>query len=148
MHHSGTFRPMNLPKLRDHDYRQKGGHFITFCTENRAPVLSRVVAGGGVLDAPRVELYSAKPLWQWENCDHILWDEADFLRHWDYVACNSDKCAEDEYHLSHKNRSQATAVFLYPKEKPPAQRQVVSGADYEARTRYLHLGKVALYQMS
>jgi len=25
---------------------------------------------------------------------------------------------------------------------------VVSGADYEARTRYLHLGKVALYQMS
>ena len=22
------------------------------------------------------------------------------------------------------------------------------GADYEARTRYLHLGKVALYQMS
>ena len=23
-----------------------------------------------------------------------------------------------------------------------------SGADYEARTRYLHLGKVALYQMS
>ncbi len=24
----------------------------------------------------------------------------------------------------------------------------VLGADYEARTRYLHLGKVALYQMS
>ena len=24
----------------------------------------------------------------------------------------------------------------------------VYGADYEARTRYLHLGKVALYQMS
>ena len=26
--------------------------------------------------------------------------------------------------------------------------QFVCGADYEARTRYLHLGKVALYQMS
>ena len=25
---------------------------------------------------------------------------------------------------------------------------IVCGADYEARTRYLHLGKVALYQMS
>ncbi len=24
----------------------------------------------------------------------------------------------------------------------------VDGADYEARTRYLHLGKVALYRMS
>ena len=40
-----------------------------------------------------------------------------------------------------------TAVFLYA-QKPPARMQVVSGADYEARTRYLHLGKVALYQMS
>jgi len=25
---------------------------------------------------------------------------------------------------------------------------VSAGAEYEARTRYLHLGKVALYQMS
>ena len=25
---------------------------------------------------------------------------------------------------------------------------ILRGADYEARTRYLHLGKVALYQMS
>ena len=27
-------------------------------------------------------------------------------------------------------------------------RHIKNGADYEARTRYLHLGKVALYQMS
>ena len=29
-----------------------------------------------------------------------------------------------------------------------SRERVNSGADYEARTRYLHLGKVALYQMS
>ena len=35
------------------------------------------------------------------------------------------------------------------KEKHPTQvRRVLCGAAYEARTRYLHLGKVALYQMS
>ena len=30
----------------------------------------------------------------------------------------------------------------------PLGYSAVYGADYEARTRYLHLGKVALYQMS
>ena len=30
----------------------------------------------------------------------------------------------------------------------PLGYSAVLGADYEARTRYLHLGKVALYQMS
>ena len=30
----------------------------------------------------------------------------------------------------------------------PLGYSAVFGADYEARTRYLHLGKVALYQMS
>ena len=37
---------------------------------------------------------------------------------------------------------------LYFKEKPPHLRWSLTGADDEARTRYLHLGKVALYQMS
>ena len=42
-----------------------------------------------------------------------------------------------------KNRTkQKTAVL-------PGRRTAVNhGAEYEARTRYLHLGKVALYQMS
>ena len=35
-----------------------------------------------------------------------------------------------------KNQGIQTDVLIY------------SGAGYEARTRYLHLGKVALYQMS
>ena len=52
---------MNFPKrkvlrLKDYDYSQTGGYFITFCTENRAPLLGNIVVGGGVLDAPQVEL--------------------------------------------------------------------------------------------
>ena len=34
------------------------------------------------------------------------------------------------------------------KEKDPAFAESFFGAEDEARTRYLHLGKVALYQMS
>ena len=52
---------MNFPKrkvlrLKNYDYSQTGGYFITFCTENRAPLLGNIVVGGGVLDAPQVEL--------------------------------------------------------------------------------------------
>ena len=34
------------------------------------------------------------------------------------------------------------------KRKTPVQKHGSFGADYGVRTRYLHLGKVALYQMS
>ena len=46
-------------RLKDYDYSQNGGYFITFCTENRAPILGHIVVGGGVLDAPQVELSAA-----------------------------------------------------------------------------------------
>ena len=36
----------------------------------------------------------------------------------------------------------------WQKEKAPSSQMVLSGAGDEARTRYLDLGKVALYQMS
>ncbi len=38
--------------------------------------------------------------------------------------------------------------FTYYLKIPPSYEDGIFGADYEARTRYLHLGKVALYQMS
>ena len=52
---------MNFPKrkmlrLKDYDYSQNGGYFITFCTENRAPVLSRITVGKAALRLPQVEL--------------------------------------------------------------------------------------------
>ncbi len=55
---------MNLPKrkpnrLKDYDYNQNGGYFITFCTKDRKPLLGSIVVGGGVLDAPHVELTPA-----------------------------------------------------------------------------------------
>ena len=40
------------------------------------------------------------------------------------------------------------AEYLIFKKQDAQIPSSVLGADYEARTRYLHLGKVALYQMS
>ena len=52
---------MNFPKrkvlrLKEYDYSQTGGYFITFCTENRAPVLSGITVGKAALRLPQVEL--------------------------------------------------------------------------------------------
>jgi len=52
---------MNLPKrkpnrLKNYDYSQNGGYFITFCTKDRAPILSSIVVGKAALRLPRVEL--------------------------------------------------------------------------------------------
>ena len=42
-----------------------------------------------------------------------------------------------------------SSLSAFPaKKKRPAKRLVFFGAGDEARTRYLHLGKVALYRMS
>ena len=42
-------------RLKNFDYNATGVYFITICTENRRPILSRVV-GTGVLDCPQTEL--------------------------------------------------------------------------------------------
>ena len=52
---------MNLPnrkklRLKDYDYSQNGGYFITFCTKDRLPVLSRIAVGKAALRLPKVEL--------------------------------------------------------------------------------------------
>ena len=49
-----TRKPLRLPQF---DYSQNGAYFLTVCTEKRRNILGTVV-GGGVLDAPRIELSS------------------------------------------------------------------------------------------
>ena len=42
-------------RLKDYDYSQNGAYFITICTSNRKPLLSKIV-GGGFHAAPQAEL--------------------------------------------------------------------------------------------
>ena len=51
---------MELPKrkpnrLKDYDYSQNGGYFVTICTRNKEKLLCNIV-GGGAFDAPQVVL--------------------------------------------------------------------------------------------
>ena len=42
-------------RLEKYDYSSTGAYFITICTEGRREILSRIVVGGDVLDAPKNE---------------------------------------------------------------------------------------------
>ena len=52
---------MDLPKrkplrLKEYDYSQNGAYFVTVCTQERRNILSTVRVGGGILDAPYIQL--------------------------------------------------------------------------------------------
>ena len=60
--------PQRKPnRLTDYDYSTPGAYFITVCTKDRLPILSRIV-GGGAFDAPHPQLTKAGQIVQ----RHIL----------------------------------------------------------------------------
>lgn len=59
------------------------------------PTISGVVRSVKAL----VRKETGKSLFQSSFYDHLIRDENDFLLHWDYIASNPGKWAEDEYHL-------------------------------------------------
>ena len=68
--------------------------------------------------------------------------QARFFRHWRRIACFP--C----FLIPPRRISLRSKLARSKKETPPTGWCFFFGAGYEARTRYLHLGKVALYQMS
>jgi hypothetical protein len=43
---------------------------------------------------------AGKAIWQERYHDHIIRNERDYLRHWQYIEDNPRKWAEDEYFMS------------------------------------------------
>ena len=52
---------MDLPKrkqirLKEYDYSTDGAYFVTVCTKDKRHILSKICVGGGIPDAPYIEL--------------------------------------------------------------------------------------------
>ena len=43
-------------RLKEYDYSTNGAYFVTVCTKGRKQILSTICVGGGILDAPYIEL--------------------------------------------------------------------------------------------
>lgn len=63
-------------------------------TQGGYPNIQRIVGGLKSLTRRKV----GKPIWQTSFYDHIIRDEADYLRIWDYIDTNPAKWEEDEYY--------------------------------------------------
>lgn len=161
-------KPKRKPtRLKHYDYSRTGVYFLTICSLNKRCLFGRIRVGGGVLDAPCVELseygaaiekrleemarvyehisleyYVIMPnhihllvalrdgpsrtpaptranqtiptfistlkrmtnrdcgctLWQRGYHDHVIRNDADLLRVWQYIDTNPARWAEDEYY--------------------------------------------------
>lgn len=63
-------------------------------TQGGYPNIQRIVGGLKSLTRRKV----GKPIWQTSFYDHIIRDEADYLRIWNYIDTNPAKWEEDEYY--------------------------------------------------
>ena len=113
----------DLPKrrpnrLKGYDYSQAGYYFVTVCTKGRkelfweqeraglgparSPVaLSEVMRQFKSFSARRVNTArgtSGAPVWQRGYHDHIIRNDADYLRIWDYIDTNPAKWREDRFY--------------------------------------------------
>ena len=43
-------------RLKEYDYSTNGAYFVTICTKCKRHILSTIRVGGGILDAPYIEL--------------------------------------------------------------------------------------------
>ena len=43
-------------RLKEYDYSTNGAYFVTVCTKDKRHILSKIGVGGGIPDAPYIEL--------------------------------------------------------------------------------------------
>lgn len=99
------------------DYAAAGYYFVTVCTHGRLHLFgdgeragSKPARSVSISEVMRqFKTFSARkinatrgtpgiPVWQRSYYDHIIRDEADYHRVWQYIDTNPAKWAEDEYY--------------------------------------------------
>lgn len=74
---------------------EDGGARALRPTQATRPDIQKIVGGLKSLTRRKV----GRPIWQTTFYDHIIRDEADYLRVWNYIDTNPAKWGEDEYYV-------------------------------------------------
>ena len=138
--------------------------FVPFSATGGKPAIARAARLCGLLSKPRMDRVYALPKQARYQLRYTRL--LSFLSGWAYSPkCGAvpaplypvDSAVGDSPSIPHSGRDFKTfyrvpdhgpGMTVSTKEKAPPSQMVLFGAGDEARTRYLHLGKVALYQMS
>ena len=63
-------------RLKEYDYSTNGAYFVTVCTKDKRHILSKIGVGGGIPDAPYIELMEKGEIVreQFEIMNHLYED--------------------------------------------------------------------------
>ena len=109
---------MQKPRLKCFDYNSSGVYFITICTHNRKNLFSDIVGAIHESTLHKRSIISnaigylkmnisrdihkngyADKLWQRSFHDHIIRDETDYLKIWNYIDNNTAKWQQDCFYI-------------------------------------------------
>ena len=76
------------PRLKGYDYGQYGPYFVTFCVKDRHELLGSIAATTVGHGSPTLQTH-----------DHIIRNEAEFQRIWQYIDENPALWDEDAHHV-------------------------------------------------
>ena len=92
-------------RLKGYDYSRNGCYFITVCTKDQKPLLSRPTLSAlvGVCKSLTTRLANqsdgtpGRVIFQTSFHDHVVRNDADYDAHWVYIDGNPARWVEDEY---------------------------------------------------
>jgi REP element-mobilizing transposase RayT len=103
-------------RLKGYDYSQNGYYFITICTQNRLPLFGQIVGAIHESPLPKRSLLSQMigyfkmnttkqihdankkiNVWQRGYYDHIIRNEKEYEKIWEYIQTNPLKWEADKY---------------------------------------------------
>ena len=87
---TGKMETRKQNRLKEYDYSQNGFYFITICTADRQKIKSLKIL---------VTKTIGKPIFQRSFYDHVIRDEKDYLRIWEYIENNPGKWTDDKYFI-------------------------------------------------
>jgi len=94
-------------RLENYNYYANEYYFITICTENKEKTLCNTVSSFVGTFKRYTNKSIGNNIWQTSFYDHIIRDDADYLRFCEYIENNPAKWEEDKYFFEEKAKPSA-----------------------------------------
>lgn len=86
--------------MKDYDYSQNGAYFVTICTQGRLQILGNICAFKSITTklSNKNDNIKGRKIWHRSFHDHIIRNEGEYQKIWEYIDTNPLKWQLDCYH--------------------------------------------------